>query len=187
MTEPVFFTDALKFRSWLQSNAATAPELLVGYHKVATGQPCMSWSESVDEALCFGWIDGRRKRISEHAYSIRFTPRKPSSIWSAINIAKMEQLRTEGRMTPAGEQAFALRTVARSGVYSHEQAETAEMSMAEIQRFKRDGIAWEFFEATPPGYRKRMLHWVTGAKREETRASRFLKLVQACAAGLRIQ
>ena len=110
MTAPLFFHSPQDFRSWLELHAATASELLVGFHKVATDKACMSWSESVDEALCFGWIDGKRKRIDEHSYSIRFTPRKKTSIWSQVNIDKMEKLRAQGRMTAAGELAFSYRT-----------------------------------------------------------------------------
>ena len=186
MPAPHFFPDAAAFRLWLESNAATASELLVAYHKVATGHPTISWSESVDEALCFGWIDGRRNRLDEHTYSIRFTPRKPTSIWSAVNIAKVEVLRAEGRMRPAGERAFALRSEAKSAVYSHEQAQTAELARAELELFQSDPGAWTYFEATPPGYKKRLLHWVSSAKKEETRAARLAKLIAACRAGLRL-
>jgi len=185
-TAPLFFSDASKFRAWLEKNAATAPELLVGYHKVGSGQPSMSWPESVDEALCFGWIDGVRKRIDDESYTIRFTPRRATSIWSAINIEKMAKLKAEGRMTPTGEQAFALRSEAKSVIYSHEQAETAELSAAELKLFKANQLALAYFEAAPPSYKKRMLHWVTSAKKAETRASRLVKLVDACAAGVRL-
>jgi uncharacterized protein YdeI (YjbR/CyaY-like superfamily) len=148
----------------------------------------MSWSESVDEALCSGWIDGVRRRIDDGAYSIRFTPRKPGSIWSAINIAKVEQLQAEGRMTGAGTEAFARRTDARSKVYSHEQAQTAELSAAELLAFKRDKAAWRFFdEDTPPGYKKVVLHWISSAKKPETRVARLAKLIEACATGQRLQ
>lgn len=185
--EPTFFADPTAFRAWLAAHAAQANALLVGYHKVGTGRPSMTWSESVDEALCFGWIDGVRKRIDDHTYSIRFTPRKPGSIWSAINIAKVEQLRAEGRMTPAGEQAFARRTNAKSVVYAYEQPQTAELTPAELRNFRREKAAWRFFEATPPGYRKVVLHWVTSACKPETRAARFTRLVQACAVGERLR
>ena len=186
MTEPVFFPDARTFGRWLQANAGSATELVVGFYKVGTGLPSLSWSESVDEALCFGWIDGVRRRIDEAAYSIRFTHRKPTSIWSAINIAKIERLQAEGRMTPAGTRAFALRTEARSLVYSHEQTESAELSADDLREFTRNKAAWRFFESTPPGYKKVMLHWVTSAKRLETRATRLAKLLEACAAGQRL-
>ncbi len=187
MATPRFFANAAAFRAWFEANASTATELLVGYHKVGTGRPSMTWSESVDEALCFGWIDGVRRRIDDHAYSIRFTPRKPTSIWSAINIAKVEQLRAEGRMTPAGQQAFARRTKAKSVVYAYEQQSTAELSPSELRSFRRDKAAWTFFEATPPWYKKVILYWVTNAKRPETRAARLEKLVAACAARQRLR
>jgi len=154
---PTFFADARKFGKWLATHAATATELVVGFHKVGSGRPSMTWSESVDEALCHGWIDGVRKRIDETAYQIRFTPRKPGSTWSAINIAKFHQLEADGR------------------------------TAAEMRAFKRDRSAWAFFASTPPGYRKVMLHWITSAKREETRASRLLQLVEACRAGKRLR
>lgn len=186
MTEPVFFADAAAFRSWLEAHAATATELLVGFHKVGSGQPSMSWPESVDEALCFGWIDGRRKRIDDTAYSIRFTPRKAGSIWSTVNIAKMDSLRAAGRMLPAGERAFALRTEAKSGIYSHEQAQAAELAEDELRTFRRDAAAWAYFEKLPPGYRKTVLHWINTAKKPDTRAARLAKLVQACAESRRL-
>jgi uncharacterized protein YdeI (YjbR/CyaY-like superfamily) len=187
MSTPRFFETATAFGAWLEANASTSGELLVGYHKVATGRPSMSWSESVDEALCHGWIDGVRKRIDDNTYSIRFTPRKATSIWSAINIAKFEQLCVQGRMTVAGERAFASRTEAKSVVYAYEQQSTAELSPAEAREFRRHKAAWRFFEATPPSYKKVILHWVTTAKRAETRASRLAKLIEACAAGQRLR
>lgn len=186
MTSATFFANPEAFRHWLQAHAANGRELLVGFHKVGSGRPCMTWSESVDEALCFGWIDGVRRRIDEHTYSIRFTPRKPSSIWSAVNIAKMEQLQAAGRMTPAGLQAFAHRKVGKSAIYAHEQAAPAELSAAQLREFRRHKKAWQFFEATPPGYKKTLLHWVTSAKRPETRQARFGQLLAACVAGVRV-
>ena len=147
----------------------------------------MSWPESVDEALCFGWIDGVRKRIDDSAYTIRFTPRKPGSIWSAVNIAKVAQLQASGRMRPEGVAAFAKRTEARSKIYSHEQDTTAELSAAELQAFQRNEAAWRFFtDATPPSYKKVVLHWICSAKKPETRAARLAKLVEASAAGQRL-
>ena len=187
MATPRFFETAKDFRAWLQANASSAAELIVGYHKVSTGRPSMSWSESVDEALCFGWIDGVRKSIDDNSYAIRFTPRTATSIWSAINIAKFEDLRAAGRVTTAGERAFASRTEAKSVVYAYEQASTAELSSSELKEFKRQKAAWGFFETTPPSYKKVILHWVTTAKRTETRATRFAKLVEACAAGQRLR
>jgi len=187
MSEPTYFADAQAFRAWLAANAATAGELLVGFHKVGSGRPCMSWSESVDEALCFGWIDGVRRRIDDGAYSIRFTPRKPSSIWSVVNIAKMDKLRAQGKMTGRGEAAFAHRKEAKSGVYSHERVDTPELSDAELARFRQDEAAWTYFETVPPGYRRTVLHWITSAKKPETRAGRLDQLMQACAAGTRLR
>jgi uncharacterized protein YdeI (YjbR/CyaY-like superfamily) len=175
-----FFADAAAFRRWLVKNASAASELVVGFHKVDSGRPSMTWPQSVDEALCFGWIDGVRKRIDDDSYQIRFTPRKTSSIWSAVNIAKYEKLVAEGRMTTAGETAYSHRTVQRSKVYAYEQAEIATFSPAELREFKRARDAWEFFEATPPSYRKVILHWVTSAKKDATRASRFATLLDAC-------
>lgn len=187
MPAPKFFLNAQAFRRWLEANAGSAAELLVGYHKVATGKPSMSWSESVDEALCFGWIDGIRKRIDDETYQIRFTPRRPTSIWSAINIAKFEKLQAEGRMAPAGVAAFENRTEAQSVVYSYEQELSAELSPNELRDFKRNKAAWRFFESAPPSHKKVVLHWVCGAKKPETRQRRFIKLIEACAAGQRLR
>jgi len=183
---PIFFADAPAFRAWLDTHAATSTELLVGFYKVGSGQPCMSWSESVDEALCHGWIDGRRKRIDNETYSIRFTPRKPSSIWSLVNIAKMDKLRAEGKMQPAGDACFALRLEAKSGIYAHERSDVPELLDAERERFQENAQAWDYFQAAPPGYRKVILHWITNAKREETRSKRLAQLMQACVAGERL-
>jgi uncharacterized protein YdeI (YjbR/CyaY-like superfamily) len=145
----------------------------------------MSWPESVDEALCVGWIDGVRKRIDDVSYQIRFTPRKPGSIWSAINIAKVEALSAAGRMRPAGLAAFALRSEARSVIYAYEQAQTATLTAAEERLFKRDKAAWAYWQSTPPGYQKQMLHRITTAKKAETRAARLKKLMDLSAQGQR--
>ena len=186
MNAPVFFADAQAFRAWLAAHAHDARELLVGFHKVGTGKPCMSWSESVDQALCFGWIDGVRKRVDDATYTIRFTPRKAGSIWSAVNIDKIAKLRAQGLMTPAGKAAFALRSEDRSRVYSHERTADAELAPEDLARFRRHQAAWAFFEACPPGARKRMLHVVTSAKKPETRAARLDRLIEACAEGRRL-
>jgi uncharacterized protein YdeI (YjbR/CyaY-like superfamily) len=187
MTSAAFFKSSLAFRKWLEVNSATEVELLVGFYKVGSGYPSMTWSESVDQALCFGWIDGVRKRTDEHSYSIRFTPRKKTSIWSAVNIAKLEKLRQSGEVTAAGLEAYSFRSDAKSKVYAYEQESSPDLSKLEILQFKRGGSAWDFFSSTPPSYRKVMLHWVTQAKKSETRASRLLKLIAACEAGVRIQ
>jgi uncharacterized protein YdeI (YjbR/CyaY-like superfamily) len=187
LSAPRFFADAAAFRAWLQAHAATATELIVGFHKVGSGVPSMSWPASVDEALCVGWIDGVRKRIDADRYQIRFTPRRAGSIWSAVNIAKVEQLLASGRMQPAGLAAYALRTAEKSKVYAFEQAQIAELSAAERKVFKQQRAAWAFFEATPPSYKKVVLHWVSTAKRSETRDKRFAQLLAACAAGERLR
>lgn len=184
---PRYFADAAAFRAWLAEHGASARELLVGFHAVGSGRPSITWPESVDEALCVGWIDGVRRRIDAGAYSIRFTPRRPGSIWSAVNIAKVEALRAQGRMTPAGEAAFADRREARSRVYAYEQADAASLANDELARFRADPAAWAWFEATPPGYRKVVLHWITTAKREATRAGRLALLIAACAEGRRLR
>jgi uncharacterized protein YdeI (YjbR/CyaY-like superfamily) len=185
MAEPVYFEDARAFRAWLARHAGTATELLVGFHKVGSGRPSMSWSESVDQALCYGWIDGVRKRVDDERYTIRFTPRKRGSIWSAVNIDKMAKLRELGWMTPAGEAAFALRTDDRSRVYSHEQETPAELAPEELARFQAHPVAWAWFESCPPGYRRVSVHRVTSAKKPETRAARLGRLIASCAAGRR--
>jgi len=183
---PEFFPDAAAFRRWLEHSAERAVELRVGFHKIGTGMPSLTWPESVDEALCFGWIDGVRKRINEISYQIRFTPRKPDSIWSAVNVARVQALIAQGRMRPAGLAAFARRRQCKTGVYSYEQAGTSELTAGEIRGFRRNRPAWHYFEACPPGYRKTVLHWVTRAKQPATRARRLARLEAACASGQRL-
>jgi uncharacterized protein YdeI (YjbR/CyaY-like superfamily) len=185
--EPRFFATAADFRRWLSKHAATRSELIAGFHKVGSGRRSMTWPESVDEALCFGWIDGVRKRIDDNAYQIRFTPRKPESIWSAVNIAKFAALTEQGKVTEAGAAAYARRTQEKSKVYAYEQAEDAELSVHEIAELKRSGSAWQFLQETPPSYRRVVLYWVVRAKKPQTRAARFHKLLQACAAGERLR
>jgi uncharacterized protein YdeI (YjbR/CyaY-like superfamily) len=187
MSEPRFFKTPQDFRDWLTTHVSTASQLLVGFYKVGSGHPSMTWPESVDEALCVGWIDGVRKRVDDAAYTIRFTPRKTTSIWSAININKVKELQQQGRMTPAGEKAFSFRTEAKSRIYAFEQAETAELSAEERIAFKREKTAWAYFEACPLGYKKQMLHRITTVKRAETRAARLVKLIEACKKGERIK
>lgn len=191
-----FFPTPAAFRTWLEAHAATTPELLVGYYKVGSGRPSMTWSESVDEALCFGWIDGVRRSIDAQSYCIRFTPRRPGSTWSAVNLAKVEALRAAGRMTPAGEAAFAQWQTRQATGYSFEQqpppgaraaaviAPPAELNAAELRRFKRNKTAWTFFnDANPPSRRRALLRWICAAKKSETRAARLDRLIAACAAG----
>jgi uncharacterized protein YdeI (YjbR/CyaY-like superfamily) len=181
-----FFPTAGRFRAWLSKNSIGQTELLVGFYKVGSGLPSMTWPDAVDEALCFGWIDGLRRGIDEQTYSIRFTPRKRSSIWSAVNIRKYELLLAAGRLTPAGIEAFAHRQESRSRVYAHEQTVSPELSAEESSVFRLHEKAWTYFEACPPGYRKLMLHWITKAKRAPTRSTRFQALLKACAAAERV-
>lgn len=184
---PRFFASARQFRAWLDAHEATATELVVGFWKVDSGKPSMTWSESVDEALCVGWIDGVRKRIDDQAYQIRFTPRKPTSIWSAVNIRKFHELSTAGRMTAAGRAAFEKRRDAKSKVYAYEQDAHPALTPAETRTFKAAKAAWTYFAQCPPGYRKTILHWITSAKRAETRAAWLQKVIDACASGTRLR
>lgn len=186
MTDPIFFDTAEAFRAWLVAHAHDARELLVGFRKVGSGQRSMRWPESVDQALCFGWIDGVRKRIDDETYTIRFTPRRRGSIWSAVNIDKVANLRARGLMTPAGEYAFAQRSDACSRVYSHERMAPAKLTPEELACFEAQTAAWAYFDACPPGYRQRMLHIIVSAKKPETREKRLKHLIDACAAGRRI-
>ncbi len=174
--EPTFFTSQAKFRAWLQKHHKKETAMLVGFYKVGSGKPSMSWSQSVDQALCFGWIDGVRRSIDAESYSIRFTPRKPTSIWSSINIKKVEALTRAGLMTPAGQSAFALRKESRSGIYSHEK-EASVLSPAYTKLFKANKPAWTFFTAQAPSYKKVMIHWIMTAKQEKTQLSRLEKTI----------
>jgi uncharacterized protein YdeI (YjbR/CyaY-like superfamily) len=165
---------------------ATETEILVGFHKKQTGRPTMTWTESVREALCFGWIDGIRRSLGDDSYTIRFTPRKPGSNWSAVNLRHVEELMREGRMAPAGIAAFEARKPERTGVYSFEQRHAARLEPEHEKRFRAETKAWEFFQAQPPGYRQTAIFWVVSAKREETRARRLTTLMADSAAGRRI-
>ena len=185
MTSPRFFRTPEDFRAWLHSNHTTATELLVGFYKRASGRPSITWPESVDEALCHGWIDGVRRSIDDASYSIRFTPRKQRSIWSNVNIAKVEALIEQGRMAPAGLAAWALRDEKRSGVYAFERKAAAFDADMEGM-FRRNGKAWSYFEAQPAGYRKLAAHYVSSAKRADTRARRLSALIEHSAKGERI-
>lgn len=184
--KPVFFESAAAFRAWLEAHGERERELLVGFHKVATGRPSLTWPQSVDEALCFGWIDGVRKRIDDGAYTIRFTPRRPGSIWSAVNVARVAALAGEGRMRPAGLAAFERRIERRTGVYAYEQRDAAALSPSQARRFRQARAAWRWFEAAAPSYRQRMLYWVVSAKKPETRERRLAQLIAACAEGREI-
>jgi uncharacterized protein YdeI (YjbR/CyaY-like superfamily) len=171
-----FFPTQAEFRKWLEKNHQKETELLVGFYKVASGKPSMTWSQSVDQALCFGWIDGVRKSIDDESYSIRFTPRKSSSNWSAINIKKIEVLTKAGLITPAGQKAFDLRQESKSKIYSYEK-EPLLLNAAYEKQFKKNKAAWEFFSKQAPSYKKVMIHWIMAAKKEETREARLAKAI----------
>lgn len=175
-----------EFREWLEENHATETEVFVGFYKAKTGKSRMTWSESVDQALCFGWIDGRGNRVDDERNTIRFTPRRKGSTWSRINIAKVGELRRLGLMTPAGLAAFEARTEANSGIYSHEN-EPAAFSPELENRFRSNAGAWEFFQGQAPWYRRLATYYVMSAKREETREKRLGTLMDDSAAGRRLK
>ncbi len=182
---PRFFRHPADFRRWLEKHHASAAELLVGFWKTGSGEPSMTWPESVDQALCFGWIDGVRKRIDDASYTIRFTPRKKTSIWSAVNIKRVAELTALGLMQPAGSAAFELRRENRSGIYAYEQRrDTLEPHYEAL--FRKDPVAWKFFQAQPPSYRKVACWWVVSAKKEETRLKRLATLIADSAHGQRL-
>lgn len=184
--EPIYFPAPADFRKWLAANHSTERELLVGFHKRATGAPSMTWPESVAEALCVGWIDGIRRRVDDDRYTIRFTPRKAASIWSAINIALMETLIAEGRVLPAGLAAFGQRKEAKSGIYAYEQREQAVLDPADERRFRANRKAWKWFESAPAWYRRNVIWRIVSAKRAETRARRLDQVIACSAEGRRI-
>jgi uncharacterized protein YdeI (YjbR/CyaY-like superfamily) len=179
--KPRFFRTPAAFSRWLEKNHDKETELWVGFHRKDSGKPSITWPEAVDEALCWGWIDGVRKRVDETSYTNRFTPRKPTSNWSEINTRRVEALTAQGRMREPGLRAFEARKADRSGVYSFEQRKAPKFDPALEKRFRANRAAWTFFEAQPPGYRRIVTWWVISAKREETRASRLEKLILASA------
>jgi uncharacterized protein YdeI (YjbR/CyaY-like superfamily) len=185
VTDAIYFESPEQFRAWLEEHHATATEVWVGYWKKHTGKDSLTWSQAVDEALCFGWIDGVLRRVDDERHIQRFTARKPTSNWSAVNIAKVVQLRAEGRMRPAGEAAFALRRDEKSGVYSYEQRHLAAFEHEQEERFRANAAAWEYWSAAPAGYRKMATWWVTSAKKPETRERRLTTLIEESAAGRR--
>ncbi len=183
---PKFFKTPSAFRKWLAVNHAKSKELWVGFYKKNAGKPSITWPESVDEALCFGWIDGIRKKIDDVSYKIRFSPRKPTSIWSAVNIRNAEKLIKEQRMQPPGLKAYQARKENRSGIYSYEQR-SPELVEPYLGKLKRNKAAWKFFQAQPPSYRKVMNWWVISAKQEATRLKRLDQLIEESAAGRRMR
>ena len=183
--KPTFFQTPAEFREWLEEHHATTGELWVGYYKTDSGKPSITWPESVDEALCFGWIDGVRKSIDDVSYKIRFSPRRPRSIWSSVNIKRARALIQEGLVRPAGLEAYRARRENRSGVYSYEQRR-AELEAPYDRHLRKNKAAWEFFQAQPPSYRKAVSWWIVCAKREETRLKRLRELMACSARGERL-
>lgn len=182
--EPTYFPTDTDFRRWLEANHETAPELLVGFWKKSSGKPSIDWPQARDQALCFGWIDGVRRSLGDDAYTIRFTPRRKGSIWSKVNVARFEALKADGLMTSAGERAYE-ENKHKSGLYAYEQPLT-ELSPDEEAQFRSAKAAWDDWERRPPGYRKVELHWITSAKKPETRARRLATLIEDSAAGRKI-
>jgi uncharacterized protein YdeI (YjbR/CyaY-like superfamily) len=181
--EPTFFAAPADFRAWLERHHDSVSELLVGFHKKGSGRPSITWPQSVDQALCFGWIDGVRRRIDDASYSIRFTPRKTRSIWSAVNVKRMGELVEQGLAAPAGLAAFERRTEKRTGIYSYERSTPAALEPEQEARLRANDRAAAWFDAQPPGYRRTAAHWVTSAKRPETRERRLSQLIACSEAG----
>lgn len=184
--EPIFFPTPVAFRNWLKKNHATCREQWIGFYRKASGRPSITWPESVDEALCVGWIDGLRKTIDAESYKIRFTPRKKESNWSAVNIGRVKELTKQGRMRPAGLAAFALRQEAKSGIYAYENRKTAVLDKADEKRFRSNTRAWEFFQRQPTGYRQNVTWYLVTAKKAETRQRRLEQVIARSEAGRRM-
>ena len=182
---PTFFETPAKFRAWLQKHHKTADELWVGFYKKATGKPSITWQEAVDEALCFGWIDGIRKRVDADSFTNRFTPRRRGSFWSAINTRRAAELIKEGRMRAAGRKAFEARDGSRTAAH-HAVRDNPRLDKALEREFRANRAAWNFFAAQPPGYRRMMIWFVVSAKRDETRARRLQQLIALSASKRRL-
>jgi uncharacterized protein YdeI (YjbR/CyaY-like superfamily) len=186
IAKPRFFASGAAFREWLERHHANASELLLGFYKVKASKKGITYREALDEALAFGWIDAVRRGLDEERYTIRFTPRKPKSIWSNVNIKRVGELKAAGRMHEAGLAAFGKRDEARSGIYSYERELHSTLSPASMKTLKTDRAAYEFFERQAPGYRKIVAHWVGSAKKAETRERRLAKLIECCREGRKI-
>ncbi len=183
--QPKFFATPAAWRDWLEKYHGQRQELLVGFYKKGSGKPSITWPESVDAALCYGWIDGVRRSIDELSYTIRFSPRRPRSNWSAININRVAELTVQGLMRPAGIKAFEARIEDRSRIYSFEQ-QGVKFEAAQERQFREHASAWKFFQAQPPGYRRLVTWWVISAKREETQMKRLAILIEDSEQGRRI-
>jgi uncharacterized protein YdeI (YjbR/CyaY-like superfamily) len=184
--KPRFFATQADFRAWLEKHHHSSRELWVGFHKKASGRASIMWPEAVDEALCFGWIDGVRRSIDAQSYMNRFTPRRPGSMWSDVNVQRARELTRLGRMTSAGRAAFEKRKEARTAVYSYEQRNAPELGDAYERQLRANPQASDFFESQPPGYRKAATWWVISAKKEETRQKRLRTLIEDSARGRKV-
>jgi uncharacterized protein YdeI (YjbR/CyaY-like superfamily) len=182
---PRFFRTSAQWRQWLEKNHDRESELWVGFYKKASGRKGLTYEEALDEALAFGWIDGVTKRVDDKRWTIRFSPRKPKSIWSLKNIRRVGELTEQGRMAAPGLAAFERRDPSEKGTYSFEQAKP-EFDEKLKKRFRRNRKAWKFWEAQPPGYRKAATWWVVSAKREETRVRRLDQLIEDSSNGRRL-
>lgn len=183
--KPKFFSTPAEFRKWLEQNHDKATELMIGFHKKASGKKSITYPEALDEALCFGWIDGVRRKLDETSYVQRFTPRKPRSIWSLVNVRHVERLKKEGRMQPPGLEAYERRTPERTGIYSFENR-PKELSPAYKKRFRQNKEAWKFFEEQPTYYKNLVIFRTMSAKKEETRIRRLEQLIECSAKGRRL-
>lgn len=184
--KPIFFKKQSDFRKWLEKNYLKEKELLVGFYKVGSGKPSITWPQSVEEALCFGWIDGIRKSIDDESYTIRFTPRKPKSIWSTVNIKKVAELKEKGLMKPEGLAVFEKREEKRSAIYSYEK-KPEKLSDEFEKKLKANKKAYTFFLSLPPSIQRTSIHWVMSAKQEKTRLSRMETLIRDSEAGKKIK
>jgi uncharacterized protein YdeI (YjbR/CyaY-like superfamily) len=182
--KPKFFSSPEQFREWLAKNHDSASELLIGFHKKDSGKKSITYPQALDEALCFGWIDGVRRSLDDTSYTIRFTPRKPRSIWSNVNVRHVERLTKEGRMAAPGIKAYALRDPERTGIYAFENR-PREFSPEFEKKFRANKRAWEFFQTEPPSIRRVCIFWVMNAKKEETRLRRLEQLIDSSSKGLR--
>jgi len=185
MMKPTFFKAPEEFRRWLEKNYASAKEILVGFHKKGSGKKTITYAEALDEALCFGWIDGVRGALNDEAYTMKFHHRKPHSIWSAINIKRIGELAEQGLVHPYGQKIFDERDLSKQKLYSNEQ-EKIELPPDYEAQFRANEKAWEFFQSRPPSYRKPALWWVISAKQETTRLKRLATLIEDSAAGRKV-
>lgn len=176
--KPLFFPSPSEWRAWLEQHHADTEELWVGLYKRKSGRPSITWPQAVDGALCFGWIDGIRKSIDAVSYKIRFTPRKPRSVWSAVNVKRASYLSTKGLMHLAGLAAFQKREGKRTEMYSYEQRKSAKLPALYEKQFRTNEVAWAFFRAQPPGYKRICSWWIISAKKEQTRLKRLAELVK---------